>query len=68
MVKNMIIQKLSTKIIELLYASYALSMENFYASEMILRRGIYELTSDSKTIEPYGFYGSHVCSQESHGL
>ena len=34
----------------------------------LLRRGIYELASDSKTIEPYGFYGSHVCSQESHKL
>ena len=39
-----------------------------HASEMILRRGIYELASDSKTIEPYGFYGGHVCSQESHVL
>ena len=37
-------------------------------SRMILRRGIYELASDGKTIEPYGFYGSHVCSQESHVL
>ena len=35
---------------------------------LILRRGIYELASDSKTVEPYDFYGSHVCSQESHGL
>ena len=26
-----------------------------HAAEMILRRGIYELTSDSKTIEPLGF-------------
>lgn len=41
---------------------------DIHASEMILRRGIYELASDSKTIEPYGFYGGHVCSQESHLL
>ena len=39
-----------------------------HASEMILRRGIYELVSDGKTTEPYGFYGGHVCSQESHVL
>ena len=35
---------------------------------MILRRGIYELVSDGKTTEPYGFYGGHVCSQESNVL
>ena len=28
---------------------------DIHAAEMILRRGIYELTSDSKTIEPLGF-------------
>jgi putative transposase len=33
---------------------------DIHASEMILRRGIYELVSDSKTIEPLGFQGSHV--------
>ena len=31
-----------------------------HAAEMILRRGIYELVSDSKSIEPLGFQGSHV--------
>ena len=31
-----------------------------HASEMILRRGIYELASGSKTLEPLGFCGSHV--------
>jgi len=38
-----------------------------HAAEMILRRGIYELTSDSKTIEPLGFEAVTV-SQESHTL
>ena len=33
-----------------------------------LLSGIYELTSDSKVIEPYGFYGDHAFSQESHVL
>ena len=42
--------------------------DELLTSEMILRRGIYELASDSKTVEPYGFYGSHVCNQESHVL
>ena len=37
-------------------------------SRMILRMGIYELANDGKTIEPYGFYGCHACSQESHVL
>ena len=31
-----------------------------HAAEMILRRGIYELVSDSKTYEPLGFQGGHV--------
>ena len=31
-----------------------------HAAEMILRRGIYELTSNSKTIEPLGFQGGCV--------
>ena len=38
-----------------------------HAAEMILRRGIYELTSDGKTIEPLGFEAVTV-SQESHTL
>ena len=31
-----------------------------HAAEMILRRGIYELTSDCKTIGAYGFQGCHA--------
>lgn len=31
-----------------------------HAAEMILRRGIYELASDCKTVEPLGFQGCHV--------
>lgn len=31
-----------------------------HAAEMILRRGIYELASDGKTIEPLGFDGCHA--------
>lgn len=31
-----------------------------HAAEMIYRRGIYELTSDCKTIEAQGFHGIHV--------
>lgn len=33
---------------------------DLHASEMILRRGIYELVNDNKTIEPLGFYGCHT--------
>lgn len=33
---------------------------DYHASKMILRRGIYELTSDSKTIEPLWFQGGCV--------
>ena len=33
---------------------------DMHAAEMILRRGIYELTSDCKTIGTYGFQGCHA--------
>ena len=33
---------------------------DMHAAEMILRRGIYELTSDCKTIGAYGFQGCHA--------
>lgn len=39
-----------------------------HAAEMILRRGIYELGSDSKTIEPLGFEAVTLATQESHVL
>lgn len=39
---------------------------DIHAAQMILRRGIYELESGSKTKNPLGFNGNRVCNQESH--